>query len=116
MRRSQWHVGRVRMKLAEMIQETLRADGLNVRVDPSKLWPNQGFWRVDHRADCMPWEGQLEREFQGRWQGWTIGSWDTMTSLLRGFTYDIDGWSVELYADHPREHPWMIRTGNSVKV
>lgn len=105
----QHHVGRVRLKLAALIEKELTADGWAVRVDPSKLWPNQGYWRTDHRADCMPWEGQFEREFMGRWQGWTVGSWDTMTALLQGFTYDIDGWSIELYADHPRAHPFAAR-------
>ena len=108
-RRRQYHVGRVRLKLAEKIENELTADGWSVRVDPSKLWPNQGYWRTDHRADCMAWEGQFEREFRGNWQGWTVGSWDTMSSLLRGFTYDVDGWSIELYADQPRTHPFAVR-------
>lgn len=111
-RRSQFWVGRVRSRLARMVERELTADGWTVRVDPSKLWPNQGYWRIDHRADCMPWNGQFEREYSGRWQRWSIGSWDTMTSLLRGFTYDVDGWSIELSANHPRVHPWMARRIN----
>ena len=112
--RSSKHVGRVRLRLAEMIRQEVEKLGVKVRVDPSKLWPNQGYWRIDYRADVMPWEGVVEIQLEtGKWQRISVHSWSTMTDCIRGFDIDeeisfIDG--IELYPHDPKPHPQAMKT------
>jgi len=103
--------GRVRERLAKIISLRLEADGFQVKVDPEKLWPAEGFWRIDSRADCYRWEGQIEvldprggttkyysggkliRD-AGKWQTIQIGSYSTMTACLGGVTYFHEGFAI----------------------
>ena len=76
-------VGKVRERLAVKIAAQLKADGWKARVDASDLWPAQGRWRSDHRMDVMRWEGQVEIDRGWGWRRIGIGSWQTMTELVR---------------------------------
>lgn len=113
------HVGRVRKKLAQMIEKALTAEGHSVRVDPKKLWPNQGYWRTDYRADVQPWEGQIEIQFPetGRWHRVGVSSWDKMTDLIKGFTIQ-DGnrhLHIDLDAENSAPHPALARSAMAPK-
>lgn len=79
--------GRVRVKLAEMLAEKLTAAGYEVRTDPAKLWPNQGYWRCQVvKADVMAWTGQIEVFKHGKWDTASVQSWETMGECVRGFS------------------------------
>lgn len=93
-----------------MIETALKLDGIEARVDPSKLIPNQGYWRIDFRADVMPWGGGFEMMAHGDWRKAQVESWDTMSDLVRGFTMGWDRYlALELYADQPKPHPTLTR-------
>ena len=104
--------GRVRRKLAAMIADELANAGFKVSMNPENLIPNQGFWRIDWRADVMPWTGSVQVEMHGKVNSWILESWDTMTSLIDGFTWERNGFSIELFANKPRVHPETIRMKN----
>lgn len=91
-------VGRTRRKLAEKIITAFKLSGFTVDVDPENLIPTQGHWRTSRFADCMPWHGNMSLLVKGKWLGHNVESWDTMTDLLHGFTFYIDGSNVELCA------------------
>ena len=98
-RRNANHVGRVRIKLAELIQDAFKAGGITARVEPDDLVPNQGYWRIDKRADVMPWSGTAYMRFAEDlpWRGVPIGSWTTMTDLCKtGVEIQRDGFFWEV--------------------
>lgn len=91
------HVGGVRKKLARMLVKVLADEGIQARCDPKNLWPAQGYWRQVEQ-DVMSWEGQLEIFVHGKWSTRSLGSWDRMTSCVRGFTISPDGFGFEINA------------------
>jgi hypothetical protein len=108
--------GRVRKRLARMLAERFKADGYEVRIDPEKLWPAEGFWRSDSRADCHRWDGVMEVydergptvtyytgdgtvKSSGKWQPVSLGSYSRMTDCLKGFKYERDGMGIEVWAN-----------------
>lgn len=101
--------GRVRRRLAELIAARLTADGMIVRTDPEKLWPAQGYWRTDFRADVYRWEGQIEILRHGQWAVTSVASWDPMTDVVRGFDWEWDQFTLEFHAHNPRRHPVLQR-------
>lgn len=100
-RRDAKHVGRVRIKLAELLTEALKAEHIPWKcreVEPDDLDPNQGYWRIDHRADVMRWTGTVYVQLaeDAPWRGMPIGSWHTMSELIRkGVEVKIDGFTLE---------------------
>jgi hypothetical protein len=71
-------VGRTRARLARAI-----AQAIGLPVEPENLWPASGHYRTSPHADVLRWTGFVH---EGNLT-WTVGSWDTMTALLRhGFT------------------------------
>ena len=93
------HVGGVRKRLAKMIVAALAAEDIEARCDPAKLWPAQGYWR-NVQQDVYSWEGQCEVKLFGKWQTRSLGSWDRMSSCVKGLTIDGDGFGYEVYADN----------------
>lgn len=108
-RTSEW-VGRTRIKLARLIDKELTAAGYEVIVRPDKLWPNQGYWRVDWRADVMPWIGQIQVKLHGEWRALQVESWGTMGDCARGFTFEVEGNTFHLTPRASREHPALLRS------
>lgn len=107
--------GRVRHALAKLLSSELSRDGHLVRVDPEKLWPAEGYWRSDHRADCYRWEGQIEvfdpkapevkyysagevvRQREAGWRLVQVASYERMSDILkRGFVYSLVGHFLEI--------------------
>ena len=92
--------GRVRIRLAQLIEKTLADGGVEARCDPADLIPVQGYWRSDSRVDVKRWEGRVSVNVPGvGWRKQQINSWDTMTACLRGFTWSYENpWSIEIGA------------------
>ena len=82
------------MNLRERLSSLLLAEGIDAK--PHQLWPAQGHWRTDVRADVYRWEGQ------GTKDGHVVllCCWDTMTKCVRnGITVTHErGWSYEIHA------------------
>ena len=67
-------------------------DALGWRADPSELHPQQGAWRTAKHLDVLAWEGRATHPGGLKVD---IGSWDTMTKLVRrGFTISKPGESM----------------------
>lgn len=95
-------VGRLRQQLAKAIVQTFANEGVMVRCDPAKLYPAEGRWRSDFRMDVMRWEGSIEVKIDGGgWLRLSIGSWDTMTACVKGFSVWRDGVGFEVAAAEP---------------
>lgn len=71
-------------RLAELIREQLQAV-FGLEVENVRLYPARGFWRTNTLADVMPWTGYADVVIEGNRGCYpiSIGSWDTMTDLLR---------------------------------
>jgi len=70
--------GRTRRRLREILE----ALGFQVEA----LRPALGYWRSDHRADVLRWEGVGRvRDWPGLPVGMSVqfGSWNTMTDCVR---------------------------------
>ncbi len=91
------HVGGVRKRLAKMIVAALAEDNIEARCDPKNLWPAQGYWRQVEQ-DVMSWEGYCEVKSFGKWTSRSLGSWERMSSCIKGLTIDVDGFGYEVYA------------------
>lgn len=101
MRRTKFDIGRTRRALAHGIEQAFKDAGVQVRSDPSKLWPAQGRWRSDCRLDVFRWEGQIEEFRYGKWQVVGIYSWDKMTDCVKGCTIWRDRGAYEAGAVEP---------------
>lgn len=94
-RRSAKTVGATRRRLAKLIETTLNSAGMDAAVDPSRLWPAQGVWRIDCRLDVYRWSGQITIAGQTM----LIDSWDPMVQCVKGFKIVRDrGAHFELHA------------------
>lgn len=100
-RRTMFDIGRTRRVLAKGIEQAFKDAGIEVRSDPSKLWPAQGRWRSDVRMDVMRWEGHIEEFRFEKWQVVCIHSWDKMTDCVKGCTIWRDGFAYEVGAVEP---------------
>lgn len=97
--------GRVRLRLARMLAERLTDSGLQARFDPAKLYPAQGYWRTDSRADVYRWEGQFTVQVTDHWMTYRVVSWSPMTCCVKGFTYEwVKGLFLEVSANNERKH------------
>jgi hypothetical protein len=69
------HIGRIRIRLAEILSESLNLD-----CQPEDLSPTQGRYRVDKSWDVYAWEVFTQTK-----AGLTFvaGSWDTMTDCVK---------------------------------
>lgn len=105
------HVGGVRVKLAKMIVAALKAQDITARCDPKALWPAYGYWR-NVQQDVMSWEGYCEVKSFGKWNKRSLGSWDRMSTCIKGLKIDGDGFGYEVYAIHdlaPRKRFGIMR-------
>lgn len=95
-------LGRVRLKLADALIDQFAADGIEIRVDPSKLWPAEGFWRTS-MIDCYVWEGQIEikSKHSERFQVISIDSYERMTDCAKGLSWQEEGHRIQIFADNP---------------
>lgn len=93
------HVGGVRIKLAKMLVKAFEDEGIKARCDPKNLWPAQGYWRQVEQ-DVMAWEGFIEVWRHDKWQKQQLGSWERMTTCIRGFTLQQDGMFIDVNAKH----------------
>ena len=91
------HVGGVRKRLAKMIVAALAEQDIEARCEPKDLWPAQGYWRQIEQ-DVYSWEGCCEVKSFGRWMKRSLGSWDRMSSCIKGLTIDVDGFGYEVHA------------------
>jgi hypothetical protein len=93
------HVGSVRKKLAKMIVAEFKMEGIVARCEAKDLWPAQGYWRQIEQ-DVYSWEGYCEIFEHGKWNKHSLGSWDRMSSCIKGLTIDPDGFGFEVHAIH----------------
>lgn len=91
------HVGGVRKRLAKMIVVALAKEGIEARCEPKYLWPALGYWR-NIEQDVYSWEGCCEVKSFGKWSKRSLGSWDRMSSCVKGLTIDGCGFGYEVYA------------------
>lgn len=86
------HVGGVRIRLAKMLVAYLAKEGVEARCEAKNLWPSQGYWRQVEQ-DVYSWEGCLETKNRdnGKWMSRSLGSWDRMSSCVKGLTISGDG-------------------------
>lgn len=93
------HIGGVRKKLARMIVSALAKEGVKAVCDPSALWPAQGYWRQVEQ-DVYSWEGYCEIYVpeSRKWLKKSLGSWDRMSSCVKGITIGQEGFGFEVYA------------------
>jgi hypothetical protein len=96
------HVGGVRKRLAKMIVAALAKEGIEARCEPKDLWPAQGYWRQIEQ-DVMSWEGYCEVKSFDKWMKRSLGSWDRMSSCVKGLTIDGDGFGYEVCATNELE-------------
>lgn len=98
-------------RLTDLIVEQLR-ENFGIEVENVRLYPAKGFWRTNRLADVMPWQGWADVVFispngqRGRYPI-AIGSWDTMTDLLRFQPVSIEKDhcnGYELYAGYQRKN------------
>lgn len=90
-------IGRVRRTLAARLQAELRKKDPDAVVKPRNLFPAKGYWRTDHRADVVRWEGQ------GKFNGHTVRfySWEPMSTLITkaGFSLDWENsFTIDVHA------------------
>lgn len=88
------HIGRTRVRLAELITKAFADMGRTVKVDPAWLDPAQGAWRTNTALDVMRWEGQLNLLLDDgiTWSRRNIDSWDKMTDCVKkGIVIDQEG-------------------------
>ena len=85
-------------RLCRAIAERFERE-FGLRLENVRLYPAKGFWRTNKRADVQPWNGWADVVFEsesGEVGSYpiAIGSWDTMTDLLKsGFTVTKDNYS-----------------------
>jgi hypothetical protein len=96
------HVGGVRKRLAKMIVAALAEEGIEARCEPKDLWPALGYWRQIEQ-DVYSWEGCCEVKSFGKWMKRSLGSWDRMSSCIKGLTIGGDGFGYEVYANNELE-------------
>ena len=106
-----------RERLAELIAEQLHAV-FGIEVENVRLYPAKGFWRTDKRSDAMPWTGYADVVFttpekQMGSYPIAIGSWDTMTDLLKFQPISIEKDQhngYELYAGYVKKNDESLLT------
>jgi hypothetical protein len=97
------HIGGVRKRLAKMIVAALAAEGIEARCEPKDLWPAQGYWRQTQQ-DVYSWEGYCETKTRDdKWTKRSLGSWDRMSTCIRGVAISGDGFGFEIYATNELE-------------
>ena len=97
------HVGGTRKRLAKMIVAALAAEGVEARCEPKDLRPAQGYWR-QIQQDVYSWEGYCETKARdGKWTKRSLGSWDRMSTCIKGLTIGEDGFGFEIYATNELE-------------
>jgi hypothetical protein len=94
------HIGGVRKKLAKMIVAEFDKLGIKARCEPKHLAPAYGHWRQIEQ-DVMSWEGHCKVKMaDGKWSARSLGSWDRMSSCVKGLTISGDGFGYEVCAIH----------------
>lgn len=91
------HVGGIRQKLAKMIVTALAKDGIEARCEAKNLWPALGYWRQVEQ-DVYSWEGSCEVRINENWLRKSLGSWDRMSSCVKGLTIYPNGFGFEVAA------------------
>ncbi len=77
-------VGRVRIKLAEKLQEQLRAIGVDCDVYPEDLLAAEGYYRIGRYEECYRWTGVITVRLEsGGEKTCLLDSWDTMTDCVK---------------------------------
>jgi hypothetical protein len=86
------HIGRVRIRLAEILSECLGLD-----CQPEDLSPTQGEYRVNKSHDIYSWEVFTQTK-----AGLTFvaGSWDTMTDCVKAGKVSISDGIISSEPDH----------------
>jgi hypothetical protein len=72
-------MSRFKEKVAELIEEAFKKEGLDVFVDPKHLSSAQGFYRTSG-GDFYCWEGQAQ--VKGTNANLSLQSYTTMTRIL----------------------------------
>ncbi|GBR03260.1 hypothetical protein [Gluconobacter cerinus] len=100
-------VGKVRHKTATMLSKAFERAGVSVLpFDGSNLVPATGYWK---KADCFRWETvglKAVNPASGNAMGLSVGSWDTMTDILKAGRLDLTqerlgGWEAHARAGDP---------------
>lgn len=91
------HVGGVRKRLAKALIQAFKHAGITILCEPKDFWPALGYWKHNCQ-DVMRWEGQISIWRHGKFSKRGIGSWDSMTDCLKGFTVWEDGFHIEVGA------------------
>lgn len=92
------HIGGVRKRLATSLEKAFRDAGIKIVCNPQNLHPALGYWKQTQQ-DVMRWEGSVEIWRHGKFSSRGIGSWDSMTDCLRGFSVWEDGFHIEVGAN-----------------
>lgn len=98
------HVGNVRKRLAKALEQAFKAAGIKVACKPGDLQPSLGYWK-NHQQDVMRWQGQISIWRHGKFSTRGIGSWDSMTDCVKGFTVWEDGFHIEVGASDDKVAP-----------
>lgn len=80
-------VGRVRKKLAKLLQENFPTTPLGVELTwrPEKLYPATGSYRTNVRLDCWRWEGFAVhiRQDGTEYTALAVGGYTKMSELIK---------------------------------
>lgn len=100
-------IGRTRHRIATMLSEAFERAGVHVLpFDGDNLIPVSGHWK---KEDCFRWETvglKMINHASGNSMGLAVGSWDTMTSILKSGGLDLTqerlgGWEAHARAGDP---------------
>lgn len=104
-------IGKTRARLATMLEEAFKAQGLSANIDPGNLRPASGAWRTMAHLDVYRWEGCCAVTYpNGATLTTPLYCWDTMTDCVRhGFVIERDGCGYDVSANEARVHPLAKR-------
>ncbi|MFT9299073.1 MAG: hypothetical protein ABF542_13300 [Gluconobacter sp.] len=97
----------MRHKTAAMLSKAFERVGVNVLpFDGRNLMPVTGHWK---KEDCFRWETiglKMINSASGNAMGLSVGSWDTMTDILKAGGLDLTqerlgGWEAHARAGDP---------------
>lgn len=110
--------GSTSIRLAKRLEKEFRALGRDVKVDFFTV--AKGWWRSSPFADCYRWEAFATERFAIHSSQITIGSYDTMTAILKHkgraqFSEPLRGSAGHLEADIDQtgDMQWLSHTAPS---
>lgn len=96
-------IERTRHRAAQMLAQAFMASGVDVApFDGSNIIPVSGYWKAQ---DCWRWEStglMRVNPVSGNKMGLSVGSWDTLKSIIRAGGIDLVQEHIGSWEAHAR--------------